>query len=142
MFEKLFFVVASYYNITPDYSGEPTNINLVHPGERTIAGFTSIADLIVALVNALLFFLFILTLIFVIYGGYMWLTALGNEERIGKAKKIVGWSFAGLFIVMGSYAIVATLTGNYFYLPYISPPTLTDSPLDDPGRLGMPGGGQ
>lgn len=119
-----------HYTTEPGYPEEtPSNIQELHPGQGTIAGYTNIADFIIALINAMLFFLFVITLIFVIYGGISWMTALGNEERIGKAKKIVGWSLAGLFIVMGSYAIVATLTGNYFYLPYISPPRLTGNPL-------------
>lgn len=53
-----------------------------------------------------------LTLLITIYGGLLWMTAAGNEERVGKAKKTLGYGVLGLAIVLGSYSLV-----NFVYQP-------------------------
>lgn len=50
-----------------------------------------------------------LALLFVIFSGIQILTAYGNEEKIGAAKKTLMWALAGLIISMLSYAIVQIL---------------------------------
>jgi len=45
-------------------------------------------------------------LILVLYAGFMWMTAAGNEERVGKAKKILANSVIGLAVVILAYVIV------------------------------------
>lgn len=53
-------------------------------------------------------FLSILGLIFMgylIYAGYLWLTAAGKEESLTKAKAIIRGSIIGLIIVLGAYSI-------------------------------------
>ncbi len=47
-----------------------------------------------------------LALLFVIISGVQILTAYGNEEKIGAAKKTLTWALAGLAIAILSYAIV------------------------------------
>ncbi len=47
----------------------------------------------------------ILFVIFMIYGGYIWMTAAGNESKADKAKDIITQSILGLIIVVGAYAI-------------------------------------
>jgi hypothetical protein len=43
--------------------------------------------------------------ILVIYGGYLWMVARGNEEYVKKAKNILEAAAIGIVIVMGAYAI-------------------------------------
>lgn len=50
-----------------------------------------------------------LALIMFVYGGFLWLTAAGNSERIEKGKKIFIWSSVGLAIIFGSYAIITQI---------------------------------
>jgi len=76
------------------------------------------ADLKTTIINILQWFLGILALIavvMVIYGGFTWLTAAGNEERVDKAKKIISAAVIGLIIVLLAWAIiifVARTTSN------------------------------
>ena len=49
-------------------------------------------------------------LILTVYAGILWMTASGNDDQIGKSKKILGASVIGLFIVMSSYAITQFVT--------------------------------
>jgi len=47
----------------------------------------------------------VICVVFIIYAGYLWLTAVGNEQRIEKAKTILFESIIGLIIVIAAYAI-------------------------------------
>ncbi len=40
-----------------------------------------------------------------VYAGYLWMTASGNEEQITKAKNIIKRSIIGLAIVLSAWAI-------------------------------------
>ncbi|OGL74145.1 hypothetical protein A3D72_02565 [Candidatus Uhrbacteria bacterium RIFCSPHIGHO2_02_FULL_57_19] len=40
-----------------------------------------------------------------VYGGYLWMTARGEEEQITKAKHTLRTSVIGLGIMLGAYAI-------------------------------------
>ena len=67
-------------------------------------------------VGALLSFIGVLFFILMVYGGFLWMTAQGNEEQIGKAKNLIISAVIGIIIVMSAYAITAfvggTLTGS------------------------------
>lgn len=47
-------------------------------------------------------------------GAVMYLTAFGDEERTGKAKKIITNSVLALLIIYGSFAIVSTFVSGVF----------------------------
>lgn len=50
-----------------------------------------------------------LALLFMIVGGIQMLTAYGNEEKLGEAKKTITWALVGLVISILSYAIVQVI---------------------------------
>ncbi|KKU48093.1 MAG: hypothetical protein UX68_C0022G0018 [Parcubacteria group bacterium GW2011_GWA2_46_9] len=56
------------------------------------------------------------TLLFFIYGGFVWITAAGNTQRIEQGKKVFESALVGLIIVLSSwliiYFITAALTGT------------------------------
>lgn len=54
-----------------------------------------------------------LTLLMFVYGGLTWMTAAGNEEKVGKAHKIIGYAVLGLIIVLSSYVGL-----RYVYVPF------------------------
>lgn len=47
--------------------------------------------------------------ILVFYGGFIWISARGNEDQIEKSQKTITAAFIGLIIVLASYAITAYL---------------------------------
>lgn len=49
----------------------------------------------------------VVALIMFIYGGVMWMTAAGNEERLKKAKNTLVWSTIGLIGLFASYTLVS-----------------------------------
>lgn len=71
-------------------------------------------------VGVILNFVGVIFLILMIYGGFMWMTAAGNDEQIGKAQKIIASAIIGLIIVASAYAIT-TLVGTKVITPTIAP---------------------
>ena len=65
-----------------------------------------VANFIGLLISAVLTFLGIIFLILIIYAGYLWMTARGNDQQVEKARNILKDSVIGLIIVTASYAIV------------------------------------
>ena len=62
-------------------------------------------------------------LILTIYGGTMWMTAAGNEERVAKAKKIVIQATIGLIIAVLAFALT-----DFVFNAIISSTTPISSP--------------
>lgn len=87
------------------------------------------------IINWVLGLLGLIAVIIIIYAGFLWLTAAGNEDRITTAKKTILGAVIGLVIILLSYAIVAfVLEGAQG-----GPGGPGDDPGDDPGD--GPGGG-
>lgn len=42
-------------------------------------------------------------LILMLYGGFLWMSAQGNEESVTKAKKVIMGAVIGLVIILASY---------------------------------------
>lgn len=53
-------------------------------------------------------------LLSLVAGGLMYILAGGEEEKIGKAKKIIMWSAIGIIIIYGAFAIVSTFVARQF----------------------------
>ncbi|MFH1291905.1 MAG: IPT/TIG domain-containing protein [bacterium] len=68
---------------------------------------TDIRLVVARIIRVALGLLGIIAVILMIYAGAVWMTAGGNEERIGTAKKIMINGVIGLAIVLSSYAIVS-----------------------------------
>ena len=54
-------------------------------------------------------FLGLLAVTMVMFGGIMWMTSAGNEQRIQKGKDILKWAMIGMVVIMLSWAIIIFL---------------------------------
>ena len=63
------------------------------------------ADKLGEFIKIFLTFLGIVFLILIMYGGFLWMTAEGNEQQVTKAKQTIINSTIGIVIVMLAYAI-------------------------------------
>lgn len=63
-------------------------------------------DVAVGIIKFLLTFLGIVAVAVILYGGFIWLTAGGNDDRVSKAKKLIIAGIIGLIIVIAAFAIV------------------------------------
>ena len=66
---------------------------------------TSLEGTVGLIINTILSLLGVVFLVLIIYGGYLWMTAVGNETQVGKAKNVITASVIGLIIIVSSYAI-------------------------------------
>jgi len=64
--------------------------------------------LIVNITNFIAGFLSTIAAVMYIYAGYLYVTAFGNEEATGKAKKVIIGATVGLLLAMAAFAIVNT----------------------------------
>ena len=76
----------------------------------------SLAIAIGKIINDILGFLGIIFIVLIIYGGFMWMTAQGNEAQVEKAKKILIRSIVGVIIILISYIITWFVMGTLFEL--------------------------
>ncbi len=61
--------------------------------------------IIANIINILLGLLGIVFVILMIFGGYVWMTAMGAEDKIKKAKGIITQAVIGIVIVVMAYGI-------------------------------------
>ena len=66
-------------------------------------------EFILRVVNFALGFLGLIAVIIVIYGGVLYVTAAGEEEKTQTGKKAITYAAIGLLIVLGSFAFVNTI---------------------------------
>lgn len=102
------------------------------------------ADLKAVVLNVIRWLLGILALVavsFIVYGGFLWLTAAGNTERIEKAKRVILNAVIGLVIVLISWAIVffvsKVILNDILGGPGNGPPGSTCPPFCPPGEIGF-----
>ncbi len=62
---------------------------------------------IARIINILLGFLGVIAVILVLWGGFKWMTAAGDEGKIGEAKKLMGAGVVGLVIILAAFAIAS-----------------------------------
>ncbi len=72
----------------------------------------------VGIINLVLSFLGLVAVVIVLVGGFKWMTAGGNEEKVGAAKKLLVGGLVGLIIVLLAWGI------SYWVIETI--PTLAD----------------
>lgn len=86
-------------------------------------GPTGLAEIVQYVISAFLGLLGIIFVVLIIYSGYNWMTAAGDEEKVTLAKNTLTRAVIGLIIIVAAYSIT--------YFVFISLP----------GGGGNPGGG-
>lgn len=74
-------------------------------------GEGSLKELVQTMLNYFLSFLGFVATVMVIYGGILYVTSAGNDESVGKAKKILLYAAVGIVIILLSFALVNTILG-------------------------------
>ncbi len=64
-----------------------------------------VGAIVAVIIKTILAFLGIIFVILIIYAGFLWMTAAGNDEKISKSKKIMASAVIGLAIVFSAYII-------------------------------------
>jgi len=72
------------------------------------SGFNTVVtadNIIGVIIQTALSLLGVIFLGIMIFGGYLWMTGRGNEERVTRAKNLIWAAIVGLIIVVSAYAI-------------------------------------
>ncbi len=81
---------------------------------NTNLGTADVRDTVFQIINALLGFLGIIAIIIVLYGGFIWMTAGGNEDKTSQARKLIFAGIIGLAIILASFAITEFVLTQLF----------------------------
>lgn len=92
--------------------------------DATGLGDANLKSSIGNIINVLLGFLGILAVIIIIYGGFVWMTAGGEEPKVKKAQQIIVAGAIGLAIILSAYAIT-----SFVITEFISATSETVDPL-------------
>jgi len=88
-----------------------STVNLKQVGEKgdtppwSGATDTSLAGIVSIVIQAFLGLLGVLFLTYLLYAGYHWMTAQGDEKKVDKAKDTITRAVIGLIVTVGAYAI-------------------------------------
>ncbi len=67
------------------------------------------SDLFANAINLMMAFIGSVAILLYIYGGFLWMSAAGNADRVGRAKTILIWTTFGAVAMAASYMIVKTV---------------------------------
>lgn len=66
----------------------------------------------VNIINLVLSFLGLIAVVIILIGGFKWMTAGGNEEKVGEAKKLLIAGLIGLVIILLAWGIATWVVGT------------------------------
>jgi len=93
-------------------TGTTFGINIVKVGmNNSLSSGEDPRSIAVRVINFALTFLGLIAVAIILYGGFKWMTAAGNEEQVGEAKKLLGAGVIGLLIILAAWALVTFLIG-------------------------------
>ena len=79
----------------------------IGPAIGAEATTNTLPELIGNIIKVLLSVLGIIFVVLIVYAGFLYLTAGGEDEKVKKAKKLLTQSVIGLIIIVAAYAISA-----------------------------------
>ena len=100
-----FLIIFSVFFISLPVSADIMGVNIVDNAIEL--GNDDPRRVTVQIINIVLGFLGLIAVIIVIYGGFVWMTSGGNQEDVGKAKKILISGLIGLVIILLSWGITS-----------------------------------
>lgn len=88
-----------------------TIIDIQDQGDRSASAFgnktteTTLTQYVADIINVFFGLLGTIFIILIIIGGYTWMTAAGNSEKVSKAQAIIKVAVIGLIVIASAYAI-------------------------------------
>lgn len=77
-----------------------------------IRGGADLPTIVGSLVGAALTFIGVLFMLLMIYGGFLWMNARGNDAQVEKAKNLITAAVIGMVIIGSGYAITQFVLSN------------------------------
>lgn len=104
----MFLVVPVLAHAAPENDVEKGLAGIEGKFEATndLTASKSVPELLVNIIQILLDIAFVIAVLFIIIGGYQYMTAGGNEEQAGKGRKSLTNAVIGVALITLSYVIV------------------------------------
>jgi len=113
LFVKLVLIVMMVILFSVPYSpllADTSDVKLNNPLTGKPGDITGgVPALIGQVINAVLGIVGSLALLMFVYGGLLWMTAGGKDERVTQGKNVLIWATLGMVVIFASYAIVKLL---------------------------------
>lgn len=104
---------VGFWYLAPAQAQTATTFSIESVGSQVGLGNADLRQTVINVIRWALGFLTLLAVVYVIYGGFVWLTAAGNEDRVEKAKQIILQAMIGLVIILLAWAIVAFVARTF-----------------------------
>ena len=138
MFKKIFITIAFLILISIPIVG----FAQVNVGENYAAniglGAKNPREIAAKVVNISLGFLSIVAVFIILYGGYLWMTSQGEQDKVEKAKKVLTSAVIGLIIILSAWAIAWFIISRMLQATKLGPPT---NPKPSQGYISALGAG-
>jgi hypothetical protein len=108
----VFVVNASYTFGQVNLGNEFGQLNWGQPS--TLSDLDSVSNLLVSILNWVFGVLLAIGVAFLLYAGFLYITAQGADDKLKKAKKTLTWAIIGIAIALASKGIVV-LISNILY---------------------------
>lgn len=96
--------------------------------ENVLQVLVNISVLILGLSGSIL-------LLFLFYGGMLWITAHGNENMISQGKRVITGAITGIVIIFGAYTVINLLIKVLLFGEVTTPTDSIESTLEQEGRV-------
>jgi len=74
--------------------------------------YTTLAQFLNGIVDFLLFLAIPFAIFFMVYAGFLFVTARGNQEQLKTAKKALVWTLIGVAVLLGAKVIATAIQGT------------------------------
>jgi phage shock protein PspC (stress-responsive transcriptional regulator) len=101
------FAMPAYLSAQAIPQPSTTDYGLVEFSDVGLGKTTNLKRTIANIINIALGFLGVIAVVIIIYAGFKWMTAGGNEESVSAARKMLVQAIAGLVIIFLAWGIAA-----------------------------------
>ena len=102
---------VSMFAFAPAVDAQSNSDNMLWGGyENNVQNSTGLGnadprEMAANVVNIMLGFLGIIAVVIILLGGFKWMTAAGNEDKVGEAKKMIAAGVIGLLIILMAFGV-------------------------------------
>lgn len=109
------FTIAAFLALPALTMAQPDwGFNEVNTGLNNTLQDTDPRTMVGSIINIALGFMGVIAVVILLIGGFKWMTAGGNEDKVSEAKKMLGYGVIGLVIVLAAWG-VATFVVDSIY---------------------------
>ena len=103
------FAMPAIVGAQADIDPTLTDFGLTDPGFEKVGvkSTRDIKDTLAQIINIILGFLGVIAVIIILAGGFKWMTAGGNEDKVAESRKMIVQGVIGLVVIFAAWAIAS-----------------------------------